>query len=250
MPHLNSFRYQSSMKDVNEERGLPRRLTRVETRARTREQLLDAAAFVFARKGFAGASVEEIAESAGYSTGALYSNFESKEQLFLELLSARRSRGIARRTTAIAEILDEEIADDADPLDALTRMFVRFADRDSEFAPLQAEFWLYAVRNPEAMGVMAEKLEEQLVALERLVAPLMERFGAAPAIPPRAVTSALLGLFQGLVRQRRVDPASVPDDLFAQAVRWLLAGVRSNASTLSAPLANRGRRARGRNEAR
>ena len=190
------------MKDVNEDRGLPRRLTRAETRARTREQLLDAAAFVFARKGFAGASVEEIAESAGYSTGALYSNFESKEQLFLELLSARRSRSIARRTTAIAEILDEELADDADPLDALTRMFVRFADRDSELAPLQAEFWLYAVRNPEAMGVMAEKLEEQLVALERLVAPLMERVGAAPAIPPRAVTSALLGLFQGLVRQR------------------------------------------------
>jgi hypothetical protein len=129
-------------------------------------------------------------------------------------------------------------------------MFVRFADRDSELAPLQAEFWLYAVRNPEAMGVMAEKLEEQLVALERLVAPLMERFGAGPTIPPRAVTSALLGLFQGLVRQRRVDPASVPDDLFAQAVRWLLAGVRSNASTTSAPPANRGRRARGQNEAR
>jgi hypothetical protein len=128
-------------------------------------------------------------------------------------------------------------------------MFVRFADRDSELAPLQAEFWLYAVRNPEAMGVMAEKLEEQLVALERLVAPLMERFGAAPAIPPRAVTSALLGLFQGLVRQRRVDPASVPDELFAQAVGWLLAGVRSNASTISTPLANRARRARGQNEA-
>ena len=233
---------------MNEERGLPKRLTRVETRARTREQLLDAAAFVFARKGFAGASVEEIAESAGYSTGALYSNFESKEQLFLELLSARRSRGIARRTTAIAEILDEEIADDTDPLDALTRMFVRFAE-GQQLAPLQAEVWLYMVRNPEAMGVMAEKLEEQLVVVQR-PAPLMERFGAAPAIPPRAVTAALLGLFQGLVRQRRVDPTSVPDDLFAQAVRWLLAGVRSNASTTSAPLANRGRRARGRNEAR
>src|ERR1035438_2954546 len=104
MTHLNSVHYQSSMKDVNEERGLPRRLTRAETRARTREQLLDAAAFVFARKGFAGASVEEIAESAGYSTGALYSNFESKEQLFLELLSARRSRGIARSEEHTSEL--------------------------------------------------------------------------------------------------------------------------------------------------
>ena len=76
---------------MNEERDLPRRLTRVEDQGEDSLELPDVAAVVFARKGFAGASVEEIAESAGYSTGALYSNFESKEQLFLELLSARRS---------------------------------------------------------------------------------------------------------------------------------------------------------------
>ena len=76
---------------MNEGDAAPRRqrLTRAEAKARTRQQLLDAAARTFARKGYAGASVEEIAESAGYSTGALYSNFASKEQLFLELMSAR-----------------------------------------------------------------------------------------------------------------------------------------------------------------
>ena len=212
--------------DKEEER--PKRLTRAETKARTREQLLDAAALVFARKGFGGASVEEIAESAGFSTGALYSNFESKEQLFLELLSARRSQGITRRVTAVSEVLDRERVGDEDPFDALGQLFLRVADRITELAPLQAEFWLYAVRNPDAMGIMAAKLDEQIDALEPLVAKVLERSGGAADAPAREVTTAVLALFQGLVHQRRVDPGSVADDLFARALRWLFAGMRSD----------------------
>ena len=70
----------------------PRRLTRAEAKARTRRRLLDAAARTFARKGYAGASVEEIAEAAGYSIGALYSNFGGKEELFLELMAGGASK--------------------------------------------------------------------------------------------------------------------------------------------------------------
>jgi AcrR family transcriptional regulator len=213
---------------VDEEAGRPRRLTRAETRARTREQLLDAAALVFARKGFGGASVEEIAESAGFSTGALYSNFESKEQLFLELLSARRSQGITRRVTAVTEVLDRERTGDEDPFDALGQLFLRVADRITELAPLQAEFWLYAVRNPDAMVVMAAKLGEQVDAFEPLVAKVLERSGGAAEALSREVTTAVLALFQGLVHQRRVDPGSVPDDLFARTLRWLFAGIGSD----------------------
>ncbi|MGD1058555.1 MAG: helix-turn-helix domain-containing protein, partial [Solirubrobacteraceae bacterium] len=59
------------------------RMTREQTRANTRERLLVAARSVFARSGFHGASVDEIASEAGFSTGALYSNFGGKEDLFL-----------------------------------------------------------------------------------------------------------------------------------------------------------------------
>lgn len=203
-----------------------RRLTRAEAKARTREQLLDAAARVFAQKGFAGASVEEIAESAGYSTGALYSNFAGKEQLFLELLSTRQSRGIARQAAAIAEFLNGDTARGEDPFDAIARFFVRVAGRDTEFAALQAEFWLYAVRNPDAMAVMAAKSEEQIDALEPLAELLMERFGAAPGVSPRMVARIVLGLFQGLMRQHRLDPAAISDDLLARTLRWLFTGMR------------------------
>src|ERR1700692_3617117 len=82
------------------------RLTRGQSRQNTRERLLAAARSVFARSGFHGASVEEIASKAGFSTGALYSNFDGKEDLFLVLMEreidehAREiSQAVAMRTT-------------------------------------------------------------------------------------------------------------------------------------------------------
>lgn len=218
-----------------------RRLTRAESRERTREELLEAAAHVFAQKGFGGASVEEIAEVAGYTTGALYSNFDSKEQLFLELISARRSRGAARRVTTISQILDEA-AGDEDPFEALSRFFVALADRHRELAPLQAEAWLYAVRHPEAMGMLAARQAEQVDALEGLIARAMTNAGVPSGIPAREVTVVASALVQGLVRERRIDPTSVPDHLFAQALRWLFAGLRATAPPAPGALSRPDRR--------
>lgn len=63
----------------------PPRLTREQSRARTRERLLASAAVVFTREGYAGASIDRIAEEAGYSKGAMYSNFASKDELFFAM---------------------------------------------------------------------------------------------------------------------------------------------------------------------
>lgn len=219
-----------------------RRLTRAEAKALTRERLLQAAAHVFARRGFEGASVEEIAESAGYSTGALYSNFANKEELFLELLSARRTRGTARHVTAVAEAFGAANDPAGDPFEQLTDAFVRAADRRSEAVVLQAEFWLYAVRHPEAMAVVAARLGDQVDALTEVVAAAMERAGVDSRVPARALTSVAVAMFHGLVRQRRIDPASVPDELFADGLRWLLAGSRVVADE---PAGSPGRRRRG-----
>jgi AcrR family transcriptional regulator len=211
---------------VNDGDGVQRRrLTRSEAKARTRQQLLDAAARTFAQKGYGGASVEEIAESAGYSTGALYSNFASKEQLFLELMSARASR----RITAVAEILE---ADDAeDPIEALARLMERTADRnqDTDLMALRAEFWLYAVRNPDAMEALVAQRRDQVDGLTSVITAAMERWGAPADVSATELATVVLAMFQGLVRQRRIDPARVSGDLFAQSVRWLFAGLGATA---------------------
>ncbi|MFC0436075.1 TetR/AcrR family transcriptional regulator [Kutzneria buriramensis] len=193
------------------------RLTRAEAKARTRERLLDAAARVFAQKGLAGASVDEIAEAAGYSIGAVYSNFGGKEQLFVELLQERANDRVNRAAEIIAE------AEPAEANGALGRLLVEVADKDADFAPLQAEFWLYAVRNPELMETYAERMREPRRLLTDLVArsvPDAERAGE--------LSSIVIALFQGLVRMRRVDPDSVPDELFGRALRWLFTGAEAD----------------------
>ncbi|MET7784432.1 MULTISPECIES: TetR/AcrR family transcriptional regulator [Streptomyces] len=216
---------------MNAEQGEPvrRRLTRAEAKARTRRLLLDAAARVFARKGFAGASVEEIAESAGFSIGALYSNFGGKEALFLELMA---ERGLDRVAEA-AQTLDRHEAGTGEAAAELGRLLVHVADKDTDFAPLQAEFWLYAVRNPHVLDTMAAALREPRQALEGLIDTWLTEQGGPAEAPAESVATVVAALFQGLVRLRRVDPDSVPEELFGQALVWLVDGIRAGAAPAS-----------------
>ncbi|GGX12918.1 TetR family transcriptional regulator [Streptomyces noursei] len=216
--------------NVNAESEEPvrRRLSRAEAKARTRALLLDAAARVFARKGFTGASVEEIAEAAGFSIGALYSNFGSKEALFLELLSHRQTDRIAEA----AQTLDRYEPGTGEAAAELGRLLIEVADKDIDFAPLQAEFWLYAVRNPHVLDSMAANLSGPRRALEGVISTSLAQQGAPAEVSAEAVATVVAALFGGLVRQRRIDPASVPEELFGQALKWLFVGI--NAGTAPA----------------
>ena len=196
-----------------------RRLTQAEAREQTRAQLLAAAREVFTRKGFAGASLEEIAEVAGYTTGAVYYHFANKRALFLELMRTGWSRQIAIEVDAMSDTF----ASDADPFEALSRAVVRRAERRSETEPLAGEIWLYALRDPEAMDMFAEKLREQVDGLQPAIAAAMAKEGTAPDITPQEMTTVVLALFQGLRRRRRIDEASVSDDLYARVLRRLFA---------------------------
>jgi AcrR family transcriptional regulator len=198
------------------------RLTRAEARARTRELLLNAAARTFARKGFAGASVEEIAEEAGFTVGALYSNFASKEDLFLELMSGRARD----RVSDTEEVLAGEYPAADDMWTALGQQMVNVADKDMDLAPLQAEFWLYAVRHPEVLERYAAMVRQRRAPLERLIGAGLDprRFPEDLADRVAVVVSAL---FQGMVRQRRIDPERVSPELYGEALRWLFTGIEA-----------------------
>jgi len=149
---------------------------------------------------------------------ALYSNFAGKEQLFLELMAARGER----RVNAVAEVLGTE-----DPVDALAGLLERAAGPDPDLMALRAEFWLYAVRNPEAMGALRAQQCQQADALIEVIGAAMERWGTPRDVPPAEVAAVVLAMFQGLVRQRRIDPDRVSGDLFVRGLRWLFAGLGS-----------------------
>lgn len=198
----------------------PTRLTRAESRAQTRRRLLEAAADVVARRGFAGATVEEIAATAGYTTGALYANFANKDDLLVALLAHRRSHGTQRRVAAMDALADQIGRGDVDPDATLTRLFADAADRDRDASVLQDEFWLYAMRHPDAMAVIAEHQRPTREAVDRLVRALGGTDG--PFMSRAEVTTVVLALFQGLARQRRINPSAVPTDLFVRAVRQII----------------------------
>jgi AcrR family transcriptional regulator len=197
---------------------MPARLTREERKRATREQLLDAARVVFASAGYHGASVEEIASQAGYSTGALYSNFEGKEDLFLVLLE---------------RVLDDQIAtlhevahrgSIADRAHGGAASFMAFVEREPQMVMLFMEFWAYAVRDPRVRPKVAARFAEMRRALTQLVADGARDFDLELALPAEQLAVAIDALADGIARQKLADPDAVPDDLLGSSLSLLLAG--------------------------
>jgi phosphoribosylaminoimidazole-succinocarboxamide synthase len=200
------------------------RPTRQERRAETRERLLEAAARVFARDGYAGASVEDVAGEAGFSTGALYSNFDGKEDLFLALLAHTVERVSRRVADAIAE---RPTVEERARLGAAEWM--RFLEREPEQVLLFVEFWAYAVRDPDVRGRFAAAYAEPRAATARLIDESARALGLRPTLPAEQLATAVDALADGLALQRLVDPSSVPENLFGDVLSLLLAGASARA---------------------
>lgn len=173
-------------------------------------RLLEAAKTVFARRGFRGASVDEIAREAGATTGALYASFASKEELFLELFDhtmAQDVRGYAEASGAGAT-LEEAARAGADRwMEVLTER--------PEYFPLFIEFWAYAVREPRVRERFAERFAAFRQATGQIVAlgAQGQGFELEPEHAERLGTF-INALANGLALEKLVDPAAVPDVLF------------------------------------
>ncbi|WP_395310962.1 TetR/AcrR family transcriptional regulator [Mycobacterium sp. AMU20-3851] len=200
----------------------PRRLTRAESKELTRRRLLDAAAGMFARRGYSAATVDEIAESAGFSVGAVYSNFANKDEMFAALMTDRA----VDRMDAVGDIIRSAQAESADPLHALGRMLIEMADKEIDAAVLRTEFWLHAVRNPDLMQIEAAASAKTLDALRGILSNMLERNGVdVEQVSVDDFATTTLAMFGGLIRQRRIEPERVTEEMFGQALRWQLAGM-------------------------
>ncbi len=182
-----------------------RRLTPERRRALTREHLLVAAAVVFAERGYARASVDEIAEAAGFTKGAVYSNFGSKEELFLALVRERQ------------EVMLGEFFD---PPSSIVDVYQRLAPSPEEWK-LWTEFSLYALRKPELAQLLRN---DGNAAFAELVARLEERLRTLPGKSPLSapqLAHLYTAIFDGLNQRRAIDPDSVDDELFATLVQFV-----------------------------
>ena len=172
----------------------PVRLTRAQQQAVTRERLLAAAEEVFARHGYGGASIELITSEAGYSKGAIYSNFESKEAVFLELLRLYMERDMAE--------LKGIVSLDPDKLSAAVTGWLEAMHADRDCPLLMTELQLQARRSP-AFAKRYYALQEQQT---RTLAGILERYFKAASIPlpmdPLDLAGSMTALAHGLSLQR------------------------------------------------
>jgi AcrR family transcriptional regulator len=202
------------------------RMTREQSKAQTRERLLAAARGVFARAGFHGASVEEIASEAGFSTGALYSNFDGKEDLFLVLME--------REIEAHARELTEAVRARASMTERATggaRQWMSMIEREPELLLLFMEFWAYGVRDPEMRPKVAARFAQMREVLTRLIAEGAREFELELALPAEQLAVAVDALADGIARQKLADPAAVPDELMGNVLAMLVAAATRPAGT-------------------
>jgi AcrR family transcriptional regulator len=202
------------------------RLTREQSKANTRERLLAAARRVFARSGFHGASVEEIASEAGFSTGALYSNFDGKEDLFLVLME----REIDEHAREISDAVSNR-ASVSERARGGAQQWMTMIEREPEVVLLFMEFWAYGVRDADVRPKVAARFAQVRELLTSLLADGVREFDLELDIPAEQLAVAIDALADGIARQKLTDPDAVPDDLLGRVLSLLLAGATRPAGT-------------------
>jgi len=203
-----------AMSDVRVEIRVER-MSREESRQQTRERLLDAAAEVFNRLGYHGASLEAVAEAAGYTKGAVYSNFATKGELFTALLKRYTERRLDEQGSLMESVSLEQLAEYAGP------SLHRQAQAQETWDLLQVEFWLAAMRDPVLLALMAEDADDLYRASgERFEAKFVEA-GVEPPFSGAEYARLLNALGSGLLLQLYLEPEAVDPSLFTRAIRML-----------------------------
>lgn len=195
------------------------RLSRGESQAQTRERLLDSARRVFLKHGYNRTSVDKIADEAGYSKGAVYSNFDGKEALFLELLKRKFEDNLENARGILGQ------AEGAEALLRAVRGFYESNSEILEFSLVTVEFLTQIGRRSPYASACAALYAEQRRAMAELIDALFTRSGVAPPVSAIELATTLIGLTMGLAVQRGIDKKSVSSALWAGAIELYLKGL-------------------------
>jgi TetR/AcrR family transcriptional regulator, transcriptional repressor of aconitase len=202
------------------------RLKRHESVLQTRERLLNSARIIFAQNGFGGASVDAIAAAAGYSKGAIYSNFTTKEELFLTVLAGHMQ--------AELEATAAMVASGASVDEIIDRVADRYAtdQEDSTWSMLSIEFALHAARSPQfakAYVALFERQYDGIVKIIDAIAAQMDR--SIPRAREAAIT--FVALRQGLALEQSLpNPGLTKSDVRDALRNWIHSLLESGKSRM------------------
>ena len=193
----------------------------------SRRQILDAAIRVFARRGYIGASIGEIAAEAGFSKGAVYWNFASKEELFFALLDELDERLRALIYFSARAPADKDIATE------LSRGVSTVLEGARDVVLLFHEYSALAVRDPKLSARYAERNARLRAELASSMASYYAAKGVPLAVPAEHIATVVIALVDGLSIQQLTEPAAVPEDLFGQTLSLIDDGLAVRAKELT-----------------
>jgi AcrR family transcriptional regulator len=176
----------------------------------TRARLIQSAEKIFARDGFEAAKLEEIAADAGYTRGAFYSNFVSKEDLFFALLEKVISERIA--------VLEKEMAKFRDSEEKLRAMREFFLSKtlDRRWCLLAMEFKLFAVRHPEVKRRLAAMHRRFVGPRVGILEEVMKGLGRKLTVSAFVTGVSMAALGNSLMLESMLDPALIPQSDIVQ----------------------------------
>ena len=191
------------------------RLSRDERRTQTRERLLDAAVEVFNRLGYGGASLEAVADAAGYTKGAVYSNFATKADLFRAVME--RTQG-GRAAASETQLREQSLGDF---IDLMGRLIADQAANEASFDLLTVEFWLAAIRDPALRAELADCYREMRASLAPIIERGLAADGVASAFGGSELATLVSAIGAGILLQYYLEPGAVDPELLPRALRLL-----------------------------
>ena len=208
---------------VEQEKWEPTQPQRRPQRTDVRVRLLAAAAEEFTEHGYVAAKLTDIADRAGFTKGAVYSNFESKQALFAELL-AMRSLDLAARVLAHISDLDPTAAAGAGGGE-----IAAWVVAEPRWPLLTVEFGILAGRDPAVADRYRADRRALRGELERLIAERAEDWGVGEKFDARRLATSLVALISGLAVEHSVDPEGIDEATIADAISELFAGAIARA---------------------
>ena len=194
-------------------------------RADTRARLLQAAARVYARRGFGGATLDEVAGEAGFTKGAVYGHFGSKENLLMALMEEHLTQQVIDQVA----LFDRERTTWERPL-AGSERWMQGLDEDPDPFRLFVELWTYAQRDERLRARLADGLGALRDTFARFATDSALDAGLAPSAGAgEQFANVMLGLGLGLPMLKLIDPGAVPDSLLGAVLSVLIRAVESSA---------------------
>lgn len=191
-----------------------RRSRRAERKEETRSELLAAARKAFTDHGFHGASVEQIAEAAGYSTGAIYWHFGSKDELFLAVFEEY----VLTRVAELAEIHERPVGGLAKRARAFADQWMERQAADPAFAVVALEFFVHSLRTPNLREAFATRQAAVRLAVGRMLEQDARAAGVELPLPPQEIATVMRELGVGLALAQLADPEAIPARLYGDFV--------------------------------